>query len=134
MGSAGVDNVIHGVGAIIMFLITESMVVYEILTSTVGVWVAVAFIMQIAAIYFIKYALKYLTPLSRKVELTVCFSKLEDVSDISGISEQYNVLLIDNYGVVFTDATNRLAIEDWKLIANGSPTKRIEQMIRATAE
>jgi hypothetical protein len=127
--SAGTDHIVHGVGAIAMFLIVEAMVVYEIMTAELGVWIAIAFIMQAFAIYFINYAIKYLAPLYRKADLALYFSKLEDVVDISGIQEHHNVLLIDSYGVVFTDTSNQIAIDDWMLVNKGTPTKTIEKRI-----
>lgn len=134
MSSVGIDHIVHGVGAIIMVLIVEAMVVHEICTADVGVWVAVAFIMQIAAVYFGNYAFKYLAPIARKVEFQAYFSRLEDVVDISHISEHYSVMLIDNYGVVFADTQNQKAIEDWLLVNKGSSTRRIEKLMFTASE
>ena len=130
--SAGVDHVIHGVGAIVMVLVVEAMVVYEACVADVSVWLPVALIMQGAAMYFVVYAVKHLCTFAhtRKAEFTIRFSKLEDVVDIGYIRKQYRVLLIDDYGIVFTDCVYR-AVDDWLLVNKGTPTKTIEKRIRA---
>lgn len=132
--SAGVDHLIHGIGAITMVSIVEAMVIHAMLNNDIRAGLTIALIIQFAAIYFIRYAIKYLTPLTRKVEFYAYFSRLEDGVEINGIRECYNIMLIDDYGVVFTNALAMTAIEDWLLVNKGSPTKRIERILREASE
>ena len=116
----------NGLFAIFMVLLIEAMSLFEMLTTDIQIAIAATITMQTMVVYFVAYAIKYLTPYMRKTEFELFFSRLDNITDAASLQKYYYIVNVDSYGVLFTDKDDQRAADDWAMICKGTPTRSIE--------